>query len=82
MLFRSVASTYPDGTIGSGYAVTLSATDGSAPYTWSLASGSLPAGLALDASAGTIAGTPTTAGTSSFTVRATGELRTPLGEAP
>jgi hypothetical protein len=67
-----VASTYPDGTIGSGYAVTLSATDGSAPYTWSLASGSLPAGLALDASAGTIAGTPTTAGTSSFTVRATG----------
>jgi hypothetical protein len=36
---------------------------GLAPHTWSLASGSLPAGLALDAATGALTGTPTQAGT-------------------
>ena len=35
---------------------------GTPPYTWSLASGTLPAGLSLSATTGAIAGTPTTAG--------------------
>lgn len=39
--------------------------------TWSLASGALPAGLTLDEESGSISGTPTTAGVSSATFRAT-----------
>jgi hypothetical protein len=47
--------------------VTLIASGGKPPYAWSLANGSLPAGLSLDRS-GVISGTPTAAGTSSFAV--------------
>jgi hypothetical protein len=36
---------------------------GVAPHAWSLASGSLPAGLSLDAATGALTGTPTEAGT-------------------
>jgi len=59
----------PDGTVGTAYSATLAATGGTAPYSWSVTAGSLPAGLNLNASAGTITGTPTAAGTSSFTLR-------------
>jgi hypothetical protein len=59
----------PVGTVGVAYATALSASGGASPYTWSLASGSLPDGLALSASSGAIAGTPTTAGTSVFTAK-------------
>src|SRR5207247_11395978 len=38
---------------------------------WSVISGSLPAGLTLNATSGAIGGTPTTAGTSNFTVQVT-----------
>ena len=60
----------PSGTEGIAYSATLEASDGIPPYLWSLASGELPAGLALD-DMGTISGTPTTAGSSSFIVRVT-----------
>ncbi len=49
---------------------TLSATGGTAPYTWTVASGSLPTGLSLS-SGGVLSGVPTVAGTSAFVVRAT-----------
>src|SRR5215207_10106407 len=54
-------SPLPDGTINSPYNHTLTASGGTPPYTWTLANGSpqLPAGLTLNASAGTITGTPT-----------------------
>ena len=55
----------PGATVSVPYTVTLAATGGTSPYTWSLASGTLPAGLTLSA-AGVIAGTPTAAGTSAF----------------
>jgi len=55
---------------------TVKATDGAAPFTWSVASGSLPPGLALTspyATAGDndsqLSGTPTTAGTYTFTLQ-------------
>ena len=57
----------PDGEVGTAYSQTLTAT-GDAPITWTV-SGTLPAGLALN-SDGTITGTPTTAGSSTFTVTA------------
>jgi len=51
----------PNGTVGVAYSQTLTATGGSTPYTWTIASGTLPAGLSLSSS-GVISGTPTTAG--------------------
>ncbi len=59
-----------DGVVGVPYSLTLGAQNGTAPYAFSLASGTLPAGLTLS-SAGIITGTPapTSAGTASFTVR-------------
>jgi hypothetical protein len=64
-------SSLPAGTQNTAYSATLTATGGAAPYTWSLASGSLPAGLMLASSTGVISGTPTSAGTSSFTLQVT-----------
>jgi hypothetical protein len=64
-------TTLTNGAVNTVYAATLQATGGAGSLTWSLASGSsLPAGLALS-NAGVISGTPTTAGTTSFTVKAT-----------
>jgi sugar lactone lactonase YvrE len=58
------------GQAGIAYSATLSADGGSSPYQWSIASGSLPAGVSLDPSTGTIAGKPTAAGISTFKVQA------------
>lgn len=49
---------------------TFSRTSGSAPYSWSLASGRLPAGITLSRE-GALRGEPWAAGTYAFTVRAT-----------
>ena len=61
----------PGGTVGVAYSQTVEATGGVTPYSWSVVSGSLPAGLSLGSSTGTISGTPTSSGTSNFTVRVT-----------
>ena len=57
-------SPLPRGTVNQPYATALASSGGIAPYTWSLAIGSpaLPAGLFLDATAGTVTGTPTVLG--------------------
>ncbi len=62
-------SSLPGAQQGVAYSATVSASGGTPPYTWSVISGSLPAGMALAASSGTISGTPTTPGTSNFTVQ-------------
>jgi CSLREA domain-containing protein len=54
-------ATLPAGTAGADYLQTLSASGGSAPYTITVESGTLPDGLTLS-SDGTLSGTPTTAG--------------------
>jgi hypothetical protein len=59
----------PEGQARKGYSQTLAASGGDTPYTWSLSSGSLPAGLHLNAQSGAILGTPSAAGKSSFTVQ-------------
>ena len=51
----------PSGQVGKAYSAVVTATGGIPPYTWSVASGTLPAGLSLGASTGTISGVPTTA---------------------
>ena len=57
------------GAVGTPYSQALNAAGGTAPYAWSLLTGVLPPGLSL-ASSGTISGTPTKPGTSSFGVQA------------
>lgn len=56
--------------VGEPYGQALIAQDGMAPYAWSVIAGSLPAGLSLDAD-GTLSGTPTAAGSATFTVQVT-----------
>ena len=58
----------PQGVVNASYTGTLSVTGGTAPYTWSIASGQLPPGLSLAANTGIISGTPTASGTYSFAV--------------
>ncbi len=65
----------PGGAPGAAYTASLTAAGGTPPYTFSLASGTLPAGLTLS-NAGQITGTPTTAGTSNVTFSVTDGTRT------
>lgn len=59
----------PGAMLGTFYNQSLIAAGGSPPYTWSVATGSLPVGLSLDPNSGVISGVPQIAGTFSFTVR-------------
>ncbi len=63
----------PDATSGQSYSETLTATQGTPPYSWSVASGSLPPGLTLSAG-GVISGTPSGEGAFGFDVRVTDSL--------
>jgi len=67
----SAPASLPDGVAGAAYSFTLAAAGGRAPYSWSVTAGALPAGLALNAAAGTIAGTPSAPGTYNFTLQVT-----------
>lgn len=65
----TVASTLPDGKVGSVYSGQLVATGGKAPYTWTATP--LPAGLSVNAGTGAITGTPTTAATTNVVATVT-----------
>ncbi|WP_288193909.1 autotransporter domain-containing protein [uncultured Phyllobacterium sp.] len=67
----SPAGSLPDASSGSVYSQTFSAGGGTAPYTFSIAAGSLPNGMTLNAATGALTGTPTVSGTFPFSVRAT-----------
>ncbi len=67
-------SPLPSGTHAVAYSTTIQATGGVSTYTWSVVTGSLPAGITLAPSGGTfgygvLSGTPTTAGTYTFEVQ-------------
>ena len=61
--------TLPDGKTGKAYSHTLTAIS-TAPITWRIDEGALPAGLRLNEKTGEISGIPTAAGTATFTVKA------------
>ena len=61
----------PGGEVGVAYSDQLTVTGGTSPFTWSVSAGTLPPGLTLGASTGLLSGTPTTAGSYSFTVQVT-----------
>ena len=58
-------------TQGTAYSTTCNTSGGTAPYSYSLLSGALPAGLNLDPSSGAVTGTPTIGGYVSFTLQVT-----------
>ncbi|HVP36791.1 MAG TPA: M1 family aminopeptidase, partial [Terriglobales bacterium] len=64
-----VSTSLPDGISNSSYFDTLVAKGGTAPYRWSVSSGTLPVHLTLDSISGIIYGVPVDTGTFSFTVQ-------------
>jgi hypothetical protein len=78
-VFSSVTITttsLPNGTVNTSYAAVIKASGGCTPYRWALTSGALPAGVTPKVSSTTtslsLAGTPSTAATYSFTEKVTG----------
>ncbi len=71
--FAVSTSSPPPATVGDTYSLTLTASGGLPPYSWTIISGSLPPGLSLNSGTGVISGTPgpNTQGTYMVTVQAT-----------
>lgn len=69
-------ATLPNGTVDAAFSAQVDASGGCRPYKWNLVSGSLPTGVSKTVSSNTesldLTGTPTAAGTYSFTVSVTG----------
>ena len=59
----------PSGEVGVAYSTQLVVTGGTSPFTWSVSAGALPAGITLNPTTGLLSGTPTAAGSASFTVQ-------------
>src|SRR5260221_7130986 len=62
-------SALPGGRIGKPYSQTLTGSGGTPPYVWSVSGGSLAPGLTLNGSSGVITGTPSAAGSFSFSAQ-------------
>lgn len=70
----TTASPLPQGSLQVAYNEVLAATGGLAPYTWSVSTGTLPAGLSLCTATGTtcaLSGTPTGSGLATFAIEVT-----------
>lgn len=65
------APTFPTVLQGDAFSATLTALGGTAPYTWAVTTGALPTGLTLDPATGTITGTVSAGGDTTFTVTVT-----------
>jgi hypothetical protein len=63
-----VTASLPNAVRGQNYNRTLAASGGSGTYSWSVSSGSLPAGLVLEPATGVIRGRPRLKGTWNFTI--------------
>lgn len=67
----TVVSPLPDAVANVSFNTVLSVSGGTAPYVWSVVSGSLPAGLSLGPSSGAITGTPIVGPAANFTLQVT-----------
>ena len=70
-LIELLPTVLPSGIVDEPYSQTITASGGQEPYTFTMTSGTLPAGLGPITNDGVIAGTPTETGTYTFTVTAT-----------
>jgi len=59
----------PAGQVGDAYQSSVIATGGTAPYHWSVATGSLPTGLSINSTSGMVSGDPSAAGTFGFMIQ-------------
>jgi putative Ig domain-containing protein/VCBS repeat protein len=76
LAITTLPSALKTGTVGASYpALTFAATGGAPPYTWRVANGNIPPGITLTG-AGALSGTPTAAGTYTFTVQVTDSKNT------
>lgn len=64
-------ATLPNAKQNNNYNQTVTASQGTGPYTFAVTTGALPNGLALNPNSGAITGTPTTVSASNFTITAT-----------
>jgi hypothetical protein len=73
---KITTTSVPNGTVNTAYSAAIQASNGCTPYKWAIVSGALPTGITAKASNNTtsfnLTGTPTTATTDSFVVKATG----------
>jgi hypothetical protein len=67
----AMSANFPAATVGTSYNSVISVTGGVAPYHFSTRTGTLPPGLALNATTGTVSGTPKLIGKFSFTISVT-----------
>jgi uncharacterized protein (TIGR03437 family) len=68
--FSITTTTLPVATVGVAYSAQLQESGATSAVTWSISAGSLPPGLTLNASSGSITGTPASAGGFSFQAQA------------
>lgn len=71
LALQILTTSVPVASVGLSYSATVSASGGVKPYSFSLTSGSLPAGLTLNSSTGVISGTPTQTGIAVFAIQVT-----------
>ena len=64
-------TSFQAGTIGTLYTGSPNPTGGTAPFSWAVDSGALPAGISLDTITGLLTGIPTAQGVSNFTLKIT-----------
>ena len=67
-------SSLPTGRVGRNYNARLNGRSGKKPFTWSIVSGALPSGLALDGTAGRITGIPLAVDDTNLTLQVTDSL--------
>jgi hypothetical protein len=64
----AISASLPVAILGHSYTAAISVSGGTAPYSFKTTVGQLPPGLAVNASTGSISGTPKTAGAYNFTI--------------
>jgi Putative Ig domain len=82
-VFQFQSTSLPIATVGIPYTGTISTIGATGPFSWTIISGSLPAGLTLansNTASVQIAGTPKTVGTSTVTIQATNGSGTPVSQ--